>query len=103
MDYGSIYGMGSHFGEDYTAQCLVRLGRLTQDNIAQARFGKPFAALGDEKAAARAAMQQQLQGAGLAASALSPERRRVRLLPVAAVIMANGKFTGRATITKDTP
>ncbi len=25
MDYGSIYGMGSYFGEDYTAKCLVRL------------------------------------------------------------------------------
>jgi nitric oxide reductase subunit B len=68
MDYGSIYGMGSYFGEDYTAEYLVRLGRLTQDNIARARFGKPFAALGgDEKAAARAAMQRQLQGVDLAA------------------------------------
>ena len=28
MDYGSIYGMGSYFGEDYTASALVRLGVL---------------------------------------------------------------------------
>ena len=30
MDYGSIYGMGSYFGEDYTASTLVRLGVLTK-------------------------------------------------------------------------
>ena len=29
MDYGSLYGMGSYFGEDYTAQSLVRLSTLT--------------------------------------------------------------------------
>lgn len=27
MDYGSLYGMGSYFGEDYTAQYLVELGQ----------------------------------------------------------------------------
>ena len=32
MDYGSLYGMGSYFGEDYTASNLVRLATLTQDN-----------------------------------------------------------------------
>ena len=26
MDYGSLYGMGSYYGEDYTASILVRLG-----------------------------------------------------------------------------
>ncbi len=34
MDYGSLYGMGSYFGEDYTAGNLVRLATLTEDNIA---------------------------------------------------------------------
>ncbi|HWJ37788.1 MAG TPA: cbb3-type cytochrome c oxidase subunit I, partial [Sphingomicrobium sp.] len=34
MDYGSIYGMGSYFGEDYTASTLVRLGALTKQNLA---------------------------------------------------------------------
>ena len=32
MDYGSIYGMGSYFGEDYTASTLVRLGVLTKQS-----------------------------------------------------------------------
>jgi len=34
MDYGSIYGMGSYFGEDYTASALVRLGVLTKQSLA---------------------------------------------------------------------
>ncbi|MEO9189052.1 MAG: hypothetical protein ABI224_03475, partial [Acetobacteraceae bacterium] len=35
MDYGSLYGMGSYFGEDYTASILVRLATLTRDNVAR--------------------------------------------------------------------
>lgn len=31
MDYGSLYGMGSYFGEDYTAKYLLRLGRLIEE------------------------------------------------------------------------
>lgn len=42
MDYGSLYGMGSYFGEDYTAKYLVRLGRMTENEIAQQRFGKNY-------------------------------------------------------------
>jgi nitric oxide reductase subunit B len=62
MDYGSLYGMGSYFGEDYTAQNLVRLATLTEDNIAQTQYGKPFGALAAEhQASARAAMQAELQ------------------------------------------
>ncbi len=62
MDYGSIYGMGSYFGEDYTAEYLVRLGELTRDNLAQARFGQPFVSLGaDDKRTVTAAMQAALQ------------------------------------------
>ena len=33
MDYGSIYGMGSYFGPDYTAQNLVRLAVLTGNDV----------------------------------------------------------------------
>ena len=42
MDYGSLYGMGSYYGEDYTASTLVRLGTATQNNVALATNGKPF-------------------------------------------------------------
>ena len=31
MDYGSLYGMGSYYGEDYTASILVRLGTATRE------------------------------------------------------------------------
>ena len=39
MDYGSLYGMGSYFGEDYTASTLVRLGTAARGNVAQAANG----------------------------------------------------------------
>ncbi|MER3547289.1 MAG: nitric oxide reductase, partial [Rhodanobacteraceae bacterium] len=62
MDYGSLYGMGSYYGEDYTASVLVRLGTLTRENIAQQRFDKPFAQLDvGQQADATVEMQQQLQ------------------------------------------
>ena len=31
MDYGSLYGMGSYYGQDYTAWALIRLAGLTED------------------------------------------------------------------------
>ena len=37
MDYGSLYGMGSYFGQDYTALALMRLAALTEDNLAAER------------------------------------------------------------------
>lgn len=62
MDYGSLYGMGSYFGEDYTAWALMRLARLTEDGLAQAQYNAPFATLGPERqSAVRAAMRGQLQ------------------------------------------
>ena len=41
MDYGSLYGMGSYFGQDYTAFGLVRLAELTEGNLARAASGPP--------------------------------------------------------------
>src|SRR5215831_779270 len=62
MDYGSLYGMGSYFGEDYTASNLVRLAQLTEENIARATSGKPLPELSPEQqASAKAAMQAELQ------------------------------------------
>jgi nitric oxide reductase subunit B len=83
MDYGSLYGMGSYFGEDYTADSLKRLAELTEANIAQARFGKPLAALADEdKAAVQAAMQGLLQHVDL------NQRQSLIAPPLAAAISA---------------
>ncbi|MGC9953167.1 MAG: cbb3-type cytochrome c oxidase subunit I [Rhizomicrobium sp.] len=66
MDYGSIYGMGSYFGEDYTASILVKLAALTEKNIAQTEYSKPLAALSTEhQMGVRAAMQSDLQGVDL--------------------------------------
>jgi nitric oxide reductase subunit B len=66
MDYGSLYGMGSYFGEDYTADNLVRLAKLTEADIAQARFEKALDALSpDDEASVRRSMQAMLQGVDL--------------------------------------
>lgn len=66
MDYGSLYGMGSYFGEDYTAEYLVQLGKTVQDNLAQASYSKPFAALtDDQQAGVTRQMRAQLQGIDL--------------------------------------
>ena len=66
MDYGSLYGMGSYYGEDYTASILVRLGTATQNNVATLRFGKVFAELStDQQASASTTMRGILQGVNL--------------------------------------
>jgi nitric oxide reductase subunit B len=66
MDYGSLYGMGSYFGEDYTAQNLVRLATLTEDNIARAAHKKALADLAPEQqAGVKVTMQAELQGVDL--------------------------------------
>jgi len=41
MDYGSIYGMGSYFGEDYTASTLARLGVLTKQSLTNSAATPP--------------------------------------------------------------
>jgi nitric oxide reductase subunit B len=66
MDFGSLYGMGSYFGQDYTAFALVRLASLTETALAGAQFGRAVDTLSvGEKASVRAAMQRQLQGVDL--------------------------------------
>jgi nitric oxide reductase subunit B len=66
MDYGSLYGMGSYFGEDYTAANLVRLATLTETNIARVSRGKAVAQLSaEEQASVKAAMQVELQNIDL--------------------------------------
>ncbi|MEO8811819.1 MAG: cbb3-type cytochrome c oxidase subunit I [Caulobacteraceae bacterium] len=83
MDYGSLYGMGSYYGEDYTASTLVRLAGATRENIAQATTGKPFSGLSSEQqAAATTAMQHELQGIDLT------KREVVLSPPLAAAVVS---------------
>ena len=66
MDYGSLYGMGSYFGEDYTAAYLVRLATLTEDNITKANSAKDLSeSTVEQRPAVKAAMQAELQGVDL--------------------------------------
>lgn len=62
-DYGSLYGMGAYFGEDWTAKYLMRLAHRTTDDIAESRFGKTYAKLSvGPRAAVKATMRSDLQG-----------------------------------------
>ena len=45
MDYGSLYGMGSYYGQDYTAWTLIRLAGLVEQTLAQTTFSKPYTEL----------------------------------------------------------
>lgn len=66
MDYGSLYGMGSYFGEDYTARYLVDLGQEIRREMANQRYGKAFAALDkDQRTGITDAMRSALQGIDL--------------------------------------
>ncbi|MBU9597637.1 nitric-oxide reductase large subunit [Burkholderia multivorans] len=66
MDYGSLYGMGSYYGEDYTASTLVQLGTATRENIARMTAGTGFDRLpAAQQAAVTSAMQRALQGIDL--------------------------------------
>ena len=90
MDYGSLYGMGSYFGEDYTASNLVRLASLTETGLAAERFGKPLAELSPEdQAAIKAVMQSQLQGIELTAGEV-----RVPLAVTQAIVQLRAEIVG---------
>ena len=66
MDYGSIFGMGSYYGEDYTASVLHRLGVLTEEALARHQGAASFAALSPlQQAAVKAEMQRELQAIDL--------------------------------------
>lgn len=49
MDYGTILGHGSYMGPDYTAEALKIYTEGMQDFKAEARYGKRFKQLSDEK------------------------------------------------------
>jgi nitric oxide reductase subunit B len=88
MDYGSLYGMGSYFGEDYTAAYLVRLATLTEENLAKASGGRNFPDLtAEQRASVKVAMQAELQGVDLT--------KQVALIPdalAAAIIAVRGEI-----------
>nr|WP_232220278.1 cbb3-type cytochrome c oxidase subunit I [Legionella tunisiensis] len=86
MDYGSLYGMGSYFGEDFTAKYLVQLGRLIEEDIAQTDFEKTVGNLSEgEQYVTRNRMQQSLHQIRLdqgTAILLPPVVKAVRQLQV---------------------
>lgn len=72
MDYGSLYGMGSYFGEDYTAEYLVKLAKDVRERLAQASEHSGFDALDPERqAAVTQHMQRALRSVDLTASSVT--------------------------------
>ncbi len=69
MDYGSLYGMGSYYGEDYTAKYLVELGQKLNEQLAQNLFNTSFDKLTqDQKLITQQHMQATLHGIDLTQS-----------------------------------
>lgn len=88
MDYGSLFGMGSYYGEDYTASFLTALGRQVNDALARTQTGKPFAQLdAAQQYSVRKRMQHMLQGIRL-------DQKQVRLAP--ALVTAVSAIKARA-------
>jgi nitric oxide reductase subunit B len=82
MDYGSLYGMGSYFGEDYTAANLVELATLTEGYLAEDRAGKSYSELAlGEQAAVKATMQSDLQEIDLTQPTVSLPSAVARAIP----------------------
>lgn len=48
MDYGSLFGMGSSFGIDYTATYLHQLGILVKNSLANKKYGMSYQSLSQE-------------------------------------------------------
>ncbi|CAK7193181.1 hypothetical protein COMNV_01395 [Commensalibacter sp. Nvir] len=71
IDYGSLYGMGSMFGPDFTAETLVNLAKSTQHYIAQEEFKKTFSNLtAEQQVVAQKKMQTMLRDTDLTQSNL---------------------------------
>jgi nitric oxide reductase subunit B len=83
MDYGSLYGMGSYFGEDYTAANLAHLAKLTEENISEAEKGEPFADLPvEDQLAIKSAMQAELQSVDLTKKTVTLPNALAKAIPV---------------------
>jgi nitric oxide reductase subunit B len=54
--------MGSYFGQDYTAFALMRLAKMTEEELSRSRFSEEFASLRpDRQAVVRDEMRRELQ------------------------------------------
>jgi nitric oxide reductase subunit B len=99
MDYGSLYGMGSYYGEDYTASVLVRLASLTQNGIAQARYGTAFSTLAaDQQAAVTSSMRMQLQQVDLTRrQVIAPDALAMAIVTLQKALASSLTTANRAT------
>lgn len=62
MDYGSVLGHGAYLGPDYTADTIHIATTAMRDYHANARYGKPYGALGaDEQAVVAAQVTREIR------------------------------------------
>ncbi|WP_081412127.1 nitric-oxide reductase large subunit [Alicyclobacillus herbarius] len=62
MDYGSVYGNGSYYGEDYTALLLHQTATGMMNRYAEIKYGKTWSQLNaGQQAEIRAKVQNELQ------------------------------------------
>ena len=69
MDYGSLYGMGSYYGIDYTAQYLMDLFHLTRENLALDQYHQSYSTLNAaQQYLTRTEAKNELRGIDLTAN-----------------------------------
>ncbi len=72
MDYGSVYGNGAYFGEDWTALLLHQTATGMMDQYAQAEYGQPYNELNKgQQVMVEDKVQQELQGVHLSNGVLT--------------------------------
>lgn len=86
MDYGSLYGMGSYFGEDYTAKYLVQLSQILENELALQKFFQPLQNLTiGNRYEIQLAMQKELKQLDLSQQNLklsAPLSKAIQLLQI---------------------
>ncbi len=109
MDYGSVYGNGSYFGEDYTAlllhQVAVRMNSLYAESIYHMTLGQLNIGQRDE---VQARVQQELQHPNLQNNVLTVSNTEAQamktvLKSMAAGLIVTNRQTGYSNPTSLTP
>ncbi|CAI3956344.1 Nitric oxide reductase large subunit (NorB) (PDB:3WFC) [Commensalibacter communis] len=97
IDYGSLYGMGSMFGPDYTALALVELANATQNYLAQEQFNNSYEKLPeDQQFRIQKQMQSMLHGVDLT-------QQDVKIAPPFAKAIADVREQLSQQLLKDDP
>lgn len=89
MDLGSVWGMGTYRGPDFTAQALHNMGQTMREKMAQGKYGKPYQLLAVEaKGSVDAVVISQIK-----ANRYDPSKDTLVLTPLQeAALLENRQF-----------